>query len=135
PDQALTDARQQIKPRQLDTLLNNLVIRKPTTPGKSPAEVLQTYRMQIDEVDHQILELMARRMSMVEQIGWLKKENDITVLQIRRWHAIYKDRMIRGKDLNLDAAFIKKILELVHKESIDIQTRIMNQDNNKSIYG
>ncbi len=135
PDQALTDARQQIKPRQLDTLLNNLVIRKPTNPGKSPAEVLQTYRRQIDEVDHQILELMARRMSMVEQIGWLKKENDITVLQIRRWHAIYKDRMIRGKDLNLDAAFIKKILELVHKESIDIQTRIMNQDNNKSIYG
>lgn len=135
PDQALTDARQQIKPRQLEALLSKLVIRKATSTRKDPSEILQAYRRQIDDLDHQILELMARRMSMVEQIGWLKKENDITVLQIRRWHAIYKDRMIRGKDLNLDAAFIKKVLELVHKESIDIQTRIMNQDNNKTIYG
>ena len=129
PDTALTDARQQISPRALMALLGSLVMRSAGGTDKNPCQVLQAYRRQIDDLDHQILELLARRMSLVEQIGALKKENDITILQIRRWKAIYKDRMLKGEDLSLNPAFLKSMLELVHRESIDIQNRIMNEEN------
>lgn len=133
PRQALTDARQQITPQQLDALLHKLVIRQAASPRRQPCQVLQTFRRQIDDIDLQILEMLARRMALVEQIGYLKKEHDITILQIRRWNSIYKDRMLRASELGLNPGFLKKMLELVHKESIHIQNQIMNTENPKDI--
>lgn len=134
PDKALTDARQQITPQRLHELLSKLVIRKAAETSTIPCQILHTYRRQIDGLDQQILELLARRMSLVQQIGQLKKEHNITILQIRRWKTIFKDRMLKGEDMSLNPSFVKKMLELVHKESIEIQNKIMNQENQKQSY-
>ncbi len=129
PEKALTDARQQITPVRLEQLVKGLVLRKAAGYEKEPARELEAIRQQIDHTDHQILEFLSKRMQMVEKIAHLKKDNDITILQIERWNSIFKDRMKTGEAHGLDAAFLKKILELVHKESINIQTRIMNREN------
>ncbi len=129
PDKALTDARQQVTPARLELLVKNLVIRKAAGHKKEPAQELEAIRKQIDDTDHQILEFLSKRMSMVEKIAHLKKHHNITILQIERWNSIFKDRIKTGEAHGLDAAFLKKILELVHKESINIQTRIMNREN------
>jgi len=70
---------------------------------------------------------LSKRMEMVEKIGELKKENNIAILQIRRWNNIFKDRMKRGQSLGLDPAFLRNLLEMVHQQSIDLQLRIMHK--------
>ena len=127
PDQALTDASQQITPEALLDLFNNLVMRRPGCVKTESTRQLEAYRRQIDEIDRNILYFLSKRMDIVEKIGHLKKENDITILQIRRWNSIFKDRMKRGQALGLDPAFLRTLLEMVHQQSINLQTRIMNE--------
>lgn len=128
PDIAITDASQQVTPEGLADLVSNLVLRRAGCVKPEPTRQLEAYRRQIDEIDRNILDFLSKRMEIVERIGHLKKENNITILQIRRWNNIFKDRMRRGQALGLDPAFLRTILEMVHKQSIDLQTRIMNQN-------
>ena len=126
PANALSDAKQQLNPRDLKNLLNNLVFRKPTSDNIDFLNNLEQYREQIDSIDTQMLELMAQRMKIVEQIGKYKCENNVTILQLRRWEKIISTRTGFGKKLGLSADFINKLLQLVHKESIQKQTEVMN---------
>lgn len=128
PDKALTDASQQVTPEGLFDLISHLVVRRSGCLKAESTRQLETYRRQIDDIDRNILYFLSKRMEIVEKIGVLKKENDITILQIRRWNNIFRDRMKRGKELGLDPAFLRTILELVHQQSIELQTRIMNQN-------
>jgi chorismate mutase len=129
PDKALTDSSQQVTPEGLLDLLNNLVVRRSGCVKAEPTRQLEAYRRQIDEIDRNILYFLSKRMDIVEKIGHLKKENDITILQIRRWNNIFKDRMKRGQALGLDPAFLRTLLEMVHQQSIELQTRIMNENS------
>jgi chorismate mutase len=129
PDKALTDSSQQVTPEGLLYLLNNLVVRRAGCVKAEPTRQLEAYRRQIDEIDRNILYFLSKRMDIVEKIGHLKKENDITILQIRRWNNIFKDRMKRGQALGLDPAFLRTLLEMVHQQSIELQTRIMNENS------
>ncbi len=128
PNKAITDASQQVTPEALLELISNLVLRRPGCVKAEPTRQLEAYRNQIDEIDRNILEFLSKRMEIVDKIGHLKKDNNITILQIRRWNNIFKDRMKRGQALGLDPVFLRTILEMVHKQSIDLQTRIMNQN-------
>jgi len=127
PDAALTDAAQQITPEDLYELINNLVLRRSGSFKGEPTRQLETYRRHIDEIDRNILYFLSKRMEMVEKIGALKKENNIAILQIRRWNSIFKDRMKRGQALGLDPAFLRNLLEMVHQQSIELQLRIMHK--------
>ena len=125
PKKAKTDAAQQLTPQGLKELLDNLVHRKEY--GTEDFEsLLEKIRKEVDDIDSELLQILWRRMEKIEEIGRYKKENDITVLQIDRLRKMMISRLKTGKELGLDKKFVLKLLQLVHKESIQIQTKIMN---------
>ncbi len=132
PKVALSDMNQQITPQQLGKLLNVLVFRQKTTKDADFASILETLRSQIDSIDQQMLELLSQRMNIVEEIGKYKSKNEVTILQLRRWEKIVSTRIKLGKKLGLTEDFVKKLLQLVHKESIQRQTEVMNKLNSKN---
>jgi chorismate mutase len=127
PSVALSDMNQQLTPAQLGDLLGNLIYRRTTTKDADFASMLETLRSQIDSIDQQMLELLAQRMNVVEEIGKYKSKNEVTILQIRRWEKIIATRLKLGKSMGLSEDFIKKLLQLVHKESIQRQTEVMSK--------
>lgn len=127
PAKALSDKKQQLTPGDLGALLGNIVFRSMDSNNQRFTNVLEALREQIDSLDKQILELLAQRMNTVEEIGKYKSENKVTILQLRRWEKIIESRIRHGMKLGLTKDFIKGLLQLVHKESIQKQTDIMNQ--------
>ncbi len=127
PSVALSDMNQQLTPAQLGNLLNNLIFRRTTTKDADFTSMLETLRSQIDSIDQQMLELLAQRMNVVEEIGKYKSKNEVTILQLRRWEKIVATRLKLGKSMGLSEDFIKKLLQLVHKESIQRQTEVMSK--------
>ena len=89
---------------------------------------MHQYRNQIDSIDQQMLELLSQRMEVINNIGKYKLTNNITIFQLRRWESILKTRTKLGVKLGLNDRFIKEILQLMHKESIQVQNRIMNDN-------
>lgn len=118
PEKALTDISQQVSPRDLKEILSSLIIRESQAESDS---TLEKYRTTIDELDEQLLEILARRMNISEQIGILKKEQNLAPFQAERWQALLEDRLIKGERLSLNSELIKKIFEAVHMESIKRQ--------------
>jgi chorismate mutase len=126
PDQALTDKEQQLTPDQLQELIFNLVIREET--GTIEFEnLLEQLRSEIDKLDEELIDILARRMMVVEEIGKYKKENNITILQLKRWSHVIRDRVQGGVNLGLSRDFILRLLEAIHEESIQRQTEVMNR--------
>ncbi len=124
PDHALTDANQQITPEDLEILLNSLVIRQ--SQGNPEFETkLEMLRREIDKMDAELLDILNKRMKIVDEIGQYKKENNITILQMHRWSDIYHDRFNLGSRIGLGREFLLKMLQLVHEESIRRQEEIM----------
>jgi chorismate mutase len=128
---ALSDMNQQVTPEQLGEILNNLVYRNISSEDADFASILETLRNKIDSIDQQMLELLTQRMNVVEEIGKYKSENQVTILQLRRWEKIMSTRIKLGKKLGLSEDFVKKILQIVHKESIQRQTEVMNKLSSK----
>lgn len=132
PSLALSDMNQQLSPVQLGNLLDTLIFRRTTTKDLDFASILETSRDQIDSIDKQMLELLSQRMNVVEEIGKYKSKNEVTILQLRRWEKIMSTRIKLGKKLGLSEDFVKKLLQLVHKESIQRQTEVMNKISSKN---
>jgi len=117
PDQALTDAKQQITPTDLTQLILHLNIRQ--TSGTVEFETkLEILRREIDKMDAEFLDILHKRMKIVEEIGQYKKANNITILQIKRWSEIIADRLNIGSKMGFDRDFLLQILQLIHEESI-----------------
>ena len=130
PQIALTDAEQQIKPVELKELIEKLVIRK--EHGNQEFEnMLEQLRFEIDQIDHELISILSRRNEKAEQLGSYKKSNNITVLQIDRLRKMIQERLAYAEKYDLESSYILKLLQLVHKESVRIQTNIMQSDNNK----
>ncbi len=123
PDSAWSDAKQQVTPDVLDYILSLLVIRdeKVTTEG------IHELRQQIDELDNQLMNLLAKRMRVCREIGQYKKEHNMTVLQPTRYGEILDKRGAQGSLCGMDSEFVKKVFESVHEESVRQQMEILNQ--------
>lgn len=126
PSVAWTDAKQQVTPKALAELIDNLTLRKPEVKSADIKDALADLRSQIDKIDDLVIQKLAERMQIVEKIGNYKKDNGITILQVNRWDEILKKGVQYGKALKLDNDFTEKLLELIHSESIRKQTEIMN---------
>ena len=124
PDAAWSDAFQQITPDVLDYVLNLLVIRDSTQTTESLAEL----RRQIDGIDEQILELLAKRMRVSREIGVYKKEHNMPILQSPRYSEILENRSDMGKQMELNPEFIREMLKEIHEESVRQQMIIMNEE-------
>ena len=118
PTKALTDAQQQLTPDALSELIASLP--QPTT-SQPTAPALESLRDRIDELDHEMLRLLAERMDASRQIASLKRQAGMSVYQPKRWEAVLTDRMEQAEGLALDQAFVKELLEKIHGESVRVQ--------------
>ncbi|HLZ17429.1 MAG TPA: chorismate mutase [Cyclobacteriaceae bacterium] len=127
PDAAWSDAKQQITPAVLGKIVSELVVRTASSENKMFKDTLSVLREQIDHLDDEIMQKMSARMKISEKIGQYKKENNVTILQVNRWEEIIKTRVTLGKAMGLDEGFTRDLLRLVHHESIQVQTKVMNK--------
>jgi chorismate mutase len=125
PEKALSDAAQQLTPDALADILSQLVLRD----AKKTTEDLSVLRRQIDELDTQLLEVLAKRMRVSREIGQYKKENNMTILQTARYDEIMQKRAEQGKELGLSNDFMIRLLKGIHEESVRHQVEVMNAKN------
>ncbi|MBM3176702.1 MAG: bifunctional 3-deoxy-7-phosphoheptulonate synthase/chorismate mutase type II [Bacteroidetes bacterium] len=131
PDAAWSDAKQQVTPSALAKIIDGLAVRTQSSENKVFKDTLSVLRDQIDQLDDEIMQRMASRMKISEKIGTYKKENNVTILQVNRWDEIVQTRVSMARAMGLDEGFMRDLLRLVHHESIQIQTRIMNKVEEK----
>lgn len=127
PEEARSDASQQVNPEGLKELLNILVFRQSLTSNSEFNTRIDRFRRQIDSIDSQLIELLGQRMDIARQIGEYKQKNNVSIFQLRRWEKIISTRLRLGKKLKLDENFILKLLHLVHQESIKTQAEFMHK--------
>src|SRR5688572_20629860 len=127
PDGAWSDAKQQVTPAALSRIIDGLVVRTVSSDNKTFKDTLSILREQIDQLDDEIMQKLAARMKISEKIGQYKKENNVTILQVSRWEEIIQTRISLGKAMGLNAEFTSELLKLIHHESIQVQTKIMNK--------
>ncbi len=128
PSCALSDAAQQLTPADLGKLLDRLVIRHETANNPDFENRLDMLRSRIDVIDKEMLEMLSSRVEIVRQIGQYKKENNVTALQINRWTQLMDDRVNIGKKLSLNETFVKILFQLIHEDSVRMQTEIMDSE-------
>jgi len=126
PDQALSDANQQVTPEALAEMLNSLIWRKGHTNKQEFITALATLREQISHVDDELIALLTHRMNIVEKIGQYKRDNNVTILQTNHWNDILQKAIKKGEELGLSEEFIIKYFAAVHLESINHQNKVMN---------
>ena len=127
PLAALSDANQQLTPFALNDLLSKLVYRQTISQNPDCHDKLEQFRSMIDEIDDELINILKKRMSVIEQIGAYKKEQHLTIFQLERWIQILNDRPKWGEKLGIPKIFTEKVCQILHEESIRIQTEVMNQ--------
>jgi len=121
PDRALSDSKQQITPRALMKLLTRLRARSADIKDKQVKKSIARLRAEISHTDAQIIQDLAERMKWVEEIGKLKEQHNIPVLQIDRWEHLLKDHIAKAQQLGLESDFIKAVFELIHAQAVKRQ--------------
>lgn len=129
PSVALSDAAQQVTPRVLACILSRLVMRSPESNDTNFLNVLEELRGKIDIYDEQLIEILEKRMNVAKNIALYKKENNITILQSRRWAEVVQKNLALGEKKGLSNGFINDMLRLIHQESINKQNQVMNEEN------
>jgi chorismate mutase len=123
PDEAWSDASQQVTPEVLDFILDRLVIRSTTQSTES----LHSLRFQIDECDNNIIDILAKRMRISREIAVYKREHNMTVVQPSRYNEILDKRVAQGMLCGMSADFLKTIFEAIHEESVHQQLELINK--------
>ena len=127
PEKALSDNAQQVTPQQLNEVLEKLIVRQAKIENTVFKSSLDQLRIEIDDLDNELVDLLKRRMNVAEKIGIHKKENQVTILQSNRWEELLKTRIQHGIDNGLTEEFMNKVLKAIHQESINRQTKVMNK--------
>lgn len=131
PDIALSDKAQQVTPAHLEKILKKIKFRLNKTTDTKLNSELKKLRFSIDSVDYQLMELLSRRMDLVKKIGLLKKENNLSIFQLERWKEIVRTRLEIGDELNLDRKLVKKVIKILHQESINLQSQLFKDEDNE----
>lgn len=126
PDNAWSDAKQQITPEKLGEMISSIIWRKEDINSEELHAAMEKMRQQINQLDDELLQLLGQRMKVADKIGQYKKDNDITILQTNRWNAILERAFDKGEKLGLSREFVTKYFDAVHMESINHQNKIMN---------
>ena len=131
PENALSDAKQQILPSALSELLRNLKMR--SNDESMSDDILAGLRRESNAVDYELLEILSRRMDVVRRIGEYKKEHNLAILQVQRWQEVIEDRLETGDMLGLEKKFVKDIYEILHSYAIKLQSAVMNVDQKTEV--
>ena len=127
PDVALSDAKQQLTPEDLHHLLDEIKWRAGESNSESFQAALFGLREQIDSLDNEILQLLSERMGVAENIGRIKRDNGVRILQSVRWESIAERTLARSATLGLSLEFLQTLLDAIHIESINHQNRVMKE--------
>tara|TARA_X000001036_G_scaffold114176_2_gene107195 strand:- start:1076 stop:2035 length:960 start_codon:yes stop_codon:yes gene_type:complete len=127
PDNAWSDAKQQVTPEVLSKIKSNLKLKSNKEDDKSYKHLLDEIRDNIDDVDKEIIDIISKRIQLVEKIGEFKKEQDLTTFQVDRWNEIFKSRIDWAKEKGLDKDFIEDFYKVIHLGSINAQNKIINK--------
>lgn len=126
PDNAWSDAKQQITPEKVGEMISSIRWRKEDIASEEYHAALEKLRQQINNLDDELMQILSQRMKVAESIGKYKKENNITILQTNRWNTILERAFAKGDKFGLSKEFVTKYFDAVHMESINHQNRIMN---------
>jgi chorismate mutase len=126
PDNAWSDAKQQVTPEVLKEMLETIIWRKEDVNSEEYHAALEKLRQQINHLDDELMQILSQRMKIAEHIGTYKKENNITILQTNRWNEIIERATEKGEKIGLSKEFITKYLDAIHMESINHQKKIMD---------
>lgn len=126
PDNAWSDAAQQVTPDSLKQIMKDLKIRKETNTEAEYQISLDNLRAQINVVDNQMIDLLGKRMKVADEIGALKKDKNVAVLQSKRWNEILGNMILEGESKGLSEEFVLKMFKAIHQESINHQEKIIN---------
>lgn len=126
PDNAWSDAKQQVTPEKLAEMLGAIIWRKEDVVSEAYHAALEKLRQQINQLDDELMQILSQRMKIAEQIGKYKKENNITILQTSRWNEIIERATAKGDKIGLSKEFITKYFDAVHMESINHQKKVLD---------
>lgn len=126
PDNAWSDAKQQVTPEKLAEMLDTIIWRKEDINSEEFHAALEKLRQQINHLDDELLQLLGQRMKIADKIGEFKRNNNITILQTNRWNEILQRAFKEGGKVGLSKEFITKYFDAVHMESINHQNKVMN---------
>ncbi len=127
PENAWSDAAQQVTPDKLVQIMRDLKIRKESDPEAEYNRELSNLRAQIDVIDSQLIEILGKRMKISDGIGALKKQKNVAVLQSNRWNQILGAMILEGESKGLSEEFVLKMFKAIHQESINHQEKIIKQ--------
>jgi len=127
PDNAWSDAAQQVTPAILKQMFINLKVRKVTDDESEYNQKMAKLRMQIDEFDGKLLEILGNRMKVANKIGLLKKEKNVAILQNKRWNEILSKMLLEGQEKGLSNDFVMLLFKAIHQESITHQENVINK--------
>lgn len=125
PEEALTDAQQQVTPQGLLDLLEHVVFRQ--TDSDVADKDLRMLRSQIDRIDDQLLRLLFSRLEVSEKIAQVKAQGNLAVFQPKRWDSLLQQRLSTAESLGMEQDFVKEIFEKIHAESVRVQKKIINK--------
>lgn len=127
PDNAWSDATQQVTPATLKQMFVDLRVRKVTDDESEYNQKMAKLRMQIDEFDEKLLEILGNRMKVADKIGLLKKEKNVAILQNQRWNEILGKMILEGQEKGLSNEFVMLLFKAIHQESITHQEKVINK--------
>jgi chorismate mutase len=127
PDNAWSDAAQQVTPERLVQMMEDWKIRKVTDEEAEYNKEITQLRAQIDVVDNQLIDILGKRMKVSDQIGTLKKKRNVAVLQTNRWNAILGNMILEGEQRGLSEEFVLRMFKAIHQESINHQKKIIHK--------
>lgn len=125
PNNALSDPTQQVTPDGLKTILNGLILRTQEV-SRDVASEIDEIREKVQDLDDRLFDLLSQRMQYSDEVGKLKRENNITILQQAHWTKLINSRLGSSEDYNLTRKFVRQLMDAIHQESIRHQTVIMN---------
>ena len=128
PSVALSDARQQVNPKDLEIILKELKMRNKDVNNQEMQSILSDLRTRIDKYDNQLLDILEERINIACEIGKIKREHDLKILQQDRWSSILSRVIREGKAKGISEATISKIFKAIHQESINKQVEIMKEE-------
>ncbi len=126
PDKAWSDAAQQITPNTLIQIMKDLKVRKEVSASEEFQNKLNTLRSKIDIADSQILDVLSKRMKISEEIGQVKKDQNVAILQTKRWNEILGKMVLEGEEKGLSEEFVLRLFKAIHQESINHQQKILD---------
>ena len=127
PENAWSDAKQQVTPISLKKIISDLKIKKKIEKNQNHKILLEDLRDSIDIVDKDLIGVLEKRFDLVKKIAEFKENQELTVFQVNRWNEIFESRKKWSTEKNLDISFVEELYKLIHIASIKSQTEILNK--------